>query len=331
LNLPFTFLAYKYSYAWTVGEIYYSLNQNTIYPLTSSNNPTINNGVASFPATNRGFFTANNLVRTGSNFTPISPNYWSGLIWTGIDPSDRSINSQKGVAPLGSMPSYGQSLVQVNESTVGMHLNTWGLQTPNPYPTSSLQYVSMFNPGKLPWTNSSSQLCVNGLIDLHSWYVPTGSVVQVMFTLLFRKADDPARFFFVNALILDTQGQLNDQIIHDLTGANGTGAPIVLTYVQTNNLPQNPSIQYSSTIPGFGLVLSSFRSEKSNPTSTTSNPKPYGFCISNTQFSNMLSGMNFPGVPSNYKLEVALVSPEIHGYANAGLSIHALNVYRIVP
>jgi hypothetical protein len=331
--IPFCFFAHNLSHAWIVEEIYYSLNKETVYPLTLSNNPIVNNGDGVvFPASGKGFFMANNLVRAGSGFVAVTPNYWSGITWTGINPSDRSGNSQKGVANFGTLPSYGQSLVQVNSSEVGMHLNTWGLQTPNPYPTSSLQFKSLFSPGKQPWLNSGSQLCVNSSIDLHSWYGAASSNIQFMFTLQFRKIDDESRYFYINALMLDTDGKkVGLKPIPDTSEKNGTGAPILITYVQTNTLPQDPDIKYSSTIPGFGQVLTGFSSDKSKPTSSASNAKPYGFCISNAQFSTMLSDISFPGVPSSYKLEMALVSPEIKGYANAGLSIKAFNVYKINP
>lgn len=280
LNITFfsCMLLCKSAYGWTVTEYYYSLNPNNIIPLTNNSNPVVNNGTASFPATG-AFFTANNLVPNGWSFTPVSPNYWSGSIWTGFDPTDRTNSSQKGVALNGSLPSYGNSLVQLDNLNIGMQLNTWGLERPKPSVlSSSLQFATRIHSGSSPWRSNNDRLCMNAVIDLHSWY---GSSVQALMTLGVRNLINPSQWFFLNFLLLDTTSANSpiDQIILD--NPNDTGGAIAITHAQSNN-SQSPGIRYSSPIPDYGAQLQQYSKTSFKSAGGSTAMAHYGFCISNS-------------------------------------------------
>ncbi len=346
--VSFLFLCQS-AHAWSIAEFYYSLNPYSVLPLATGSNPVVNNGGATHP-TNGGYFLANYLVPNGWSFKPLSPNYWSGANWTGLEPADRSDKSQQGVASTGNMPSYGNSVVQLEGQNIGMQLNTWGLKRPDPQiTTASLQFATQFPPGRKPWTNPDSQLCMNAIVDLHSWY---GNGVQALMTVQFRNSNNANDFFFINVHMLDTDpgNSLKDEIQFD--NPADTGGPIAHTFTQTNNA-QNPLIKYSSPIPGYGAMLGQYSKTPSKSAGGASNPTHYGFCTSNAQFTTLLKDINVfikkynanemtktnPRLhalfssenPSDYQLVSALISPEIAGEGNAGLSVSAMNVYRMLP
>lgn len=314
-------------------EFYYTLSPYTIKPLTDLDSPTINVGPSTIqPQTSAGWFFANNIVNIGASFIPISPVNLNGAWFTGLSLSNSSTSSQKLLTP----NNGGVNLFQVNGGSIGMMLSTWGISRPYPMiGSSSLQFVKIFsdNPIPRPWSNDpSSLLCTNSIIDLHSWY---GGSVQAMFTLKFFQHNNPNKWFFMNIMLLDTNpsNQPIDIVIKD--NPHDTGAPIAISHAQTN-AASNPNIRYSSPIPNYGAILGAYSKQSNRPASYNSYAQHYGFCISKAQFQTMLNDVNMKAPdmqisihPEHWGLSGALISPEIAGEGDMGMSVTAMNVYRI--
>lgn len=349
------------SFAATVAEFYYSLSPYTVLPLTGAEQttgvgvqPVINNPPSQrgdWPLTTKAFFMANNLVPSDWSFKSLSPNSWSGAIWTGLEPQNRTSASQKALANGGLDPSYGSSLIQVDGQNIGMQLSTWGLpQRANI--TSSLQLAADIRPlSVLPWQQrADSQLCMNAVLDLHSWY---GNQVQGLFTIKLSdmtSGTEPNLLgFFVNVMLLDTDvGNTRVEAVFPDSELD-TKEFIAITFAQTNN---ENALQYSGPIPGYGATLGAYDKTASKSTSTATDSQHYGACFSYTQVTNLLTKVisekgkqntellkanpnypvrNFSSNPAHYRLDVAIVSPEIKGDGNMGMAVKAMNVYRIIP
>lgn len=311
--------------AWTNTEIYYSPQTPDLTKLIV-NNPGY---LSAAPAPGLNLL-ANSIldVGGGATFAWLSPNTWSGVAWTALDPVDRTANSQRAVkAAAESVPGYGSTLFQRSGAAVGMHLNTFG---PTSFPGGaqhhSLQYRVDLD--RVVWTRADL-LCVSGTMNLASSYT-AGSVNQAMITLYFQNQSNAAQGFHVNAMMFDSRPDWNvaDMLLID-TDINSAHKPIVITHLQTQN--QNQSV-YSSPIPGYGNLLEPFRKGGVSPGN-----KDRGFCISPTQFNRMLTdinakyGLGFSTVASNYVLKYALVGPEIYsgsGRGHIGMNIGSLWVYR---
>jgi len=322
--------------AWNIAEFYYTMDPSTIEPISTGYNPILmHTGPVSFPSNGKAFFNAANIANTavGSTFTQFSPNVWSGYAWTGLDPADRSTQSQSGLGYNGNIPSYGNNVFQLDAGRVGMFLNTYNLTPPNPALTSSQQFVRFFTPKRTIWTqnDTTSQLCVNGYIDLHSW---EGSKSQALMTFAFDELGTN-RFFFLNIMMLDTtpSNTMTESVLIDKT--TDTGAPIAITFFQSQNSP-NLLSRYSSPISGYGALLEGYTKVPSKAASYSSSPKHWGACIDRTQFANMLQDVRqkrplFSADPSAYGLSSALWGPEIEGPGIVGMSIYATNVFRTTP
>lgn len=273
---------------------------------------------------------ANNLldVNAGATFVAMSPNYWSGVTWTGLDPADRSPASQRAAkAATDPAPGYGATVFQRSATAVGMHLNTFGPASfPGGAQHQSLQYRVDLN--RVVW-NKPDLLCVSGAMNLASSYT-AGSVNQAMITLYFENAANPAQGFHVNAMMFDsrpTYAAIDGlQVDTDINSAN---KPIVFTHLQTQN--QNQSA-YSSPVPGYGNLLEPFRQGNVSP-----GVRDRGFCISPAQFNRMVAdingrfGLNYTTNAAAYILRYALVGPEIYtgsGRGHIGMSVNSFWVYR---
>lgn len=313
-------------------EFYYTLSSGSIKSLNDTNSPTINIGPTTVqPNTEKGWFFANNIANSSQTFQSISATY-NGGAFTGLTTQDQpGLVSQKVLTP----NNGSVNLFQSYNGAVGMMLSTWGITRPNAgIHSSSLQFVKSFENSinkPSPWeNNSSSLLCTNAIIDMHSWY---GSQVQAMFTMQFRQKNAPQKWFFLNAMILDTNNAnpLGDSIITD--NPNDTGMPIALTFLQSNG-GTNAAIKYSSPIPNYGAQLGAYTKQFNRQPS--SNDQHYGFCISKQQFQTLLNdinsthpNLNASTMPENWNLGVTLISPEIAGEGDLGMSIKAMNVYRL--
>ncbi len=322
--------------AWNAGEIYYSMDASTVNQISPGYNPVlIHDGSAVLPSNGKSFFAAVNIANysAGSNFVQFSPNIWSAAQWTGLEPVDRSIQSQIGLGYGGNLPSYGNNVFQLDSGKVGMFLNTYGLQRPKPEILSSaMQFSRNFVPSKVVWTphDNDSRLCVNGLVDLHSWQ---GSMSQAMVTMGFEELGSN-RFFFFNVMMLDTNPF--NHMIESVIGDNpaDTGAPIAISFFQSQ--PTASLSRYTSPIPEYGAILEPYQKLSYKSAGNTPAPKNYGFCISSAQFSNVLQDIRaarpqYSSNPSDYRLSLTLFGPEIAGEGTVGMSIYAANVYRITP
>ncbi|MFY7857343.1 MAG: hypothetical protein ACOVQT_14485 [Rubrivivax sp.] len=273
---------------------------------------------------------ANNFldVNAGATFAAMSPNYWSGVTWTGLDPADRSPASQRAAkAATDSAPGFGATVFQRSGTAVGMHLNTFGpAGFPGGAQHQSLQYRVDLN--RVVW-NKPDLLCVSGTMNLASSYT-VGAVNQAMITLYFDNAANTAQGFHVNVMMFDSRANYpaGDNLLVD-TDINSAKKPIVVTHLQTQN--QNQSA-YSSPVPGYGNLLEPFRQGNVAPGS-----RDRGFCISPTQFNRMVAdingryGLNYATNASAYVLRYVLVGPEIYtgsGRGHIGMSVNSFWVYR---
>lgn len=322
--------------AWNIAEFYYTLDSTTIEPIAPGYNPVlIHTGPISRPSNGRAYFNAVNIANNsvGSTFMQFSPDIWSGAQWTGLEPNDRSSQAQAGLSYNGAFPSYGNNVFQIDGGRVGMFLNTYNLAPPNPYLTSAQQFQRFFTPARRIWNqgDTTSSLCVNGQIDLHSW---EGGSSQAMMTFGIDEVGTD-RFFFLNIMMLDTnpnntmsEGVMNDNPLD-------TGAPIAHTFFQSQNA-SNLLSRYSSPISGYGQILEAYTKTPSKSASMTPSPKHYGACIDRSQFSRILQDIRvsrpqFSGDPSAYGISAAHWGPEIAGPGIVGMSIHAANIFRITP
>lgn len=267
-------------------------------------------------------------VNGGASFAWLSPNVWSGVTWTALEPVDRTANSQRAIkAATESVPGYGSTVFQRSGTAVGMHLNTFGPASfPGGTPLHSLQYRVDLN--RVVWTKPDL-LCVSGSFNLASSYT-AGAVNQAMITLYFQNQTNTAQGFNVNVMMFDSRPGWNvvDQLLID-TDINNVHQPIVITHLQTQG--QDQSV-YSAPIPDYGNLLEPFRKGSASP-----GDKDRGFCISPTQFNRMLTdinskfGLGYSTAASNYVLRYALVGPEIDssgGRGHIGMDIGSLWVYR---
>ncbi len=311
--------------AWTNTEIYYSPMTPDLTKLIV-NNPDY---LSTAPALGLNLL-ANNILNVGSGaaFAWLSPNVWSGVTWTALDPVDRTANSQRAIkAATETAPGYGSTIFQRSGTAVGMHLNTFGpVSFPGGAPHHSLQY--RVDLSRVVWTKPDL-LCVSGTMNLASSYT-AGAVNQAMITLYFENQMNTAHGFHVNAMMFDSRPDwtVADTLLMD-TDINSARKPIVITHLQTQN--QNQSI-YSAPVPGYGNLLEPFRKGNVSPGN-----KDRGFCISPVQFNRMLTDINtkyslgFSTVASNYVLRYALVGPEIYsgnGRGHIGMNVDSFWVYR---
>ncbi len=311
--------------AWTNTESYYTPQTPDLSKLIV-NNPGYRSAA---PVLGLNLLANNYLdAKAGATFAWMSPNYWSGFTWTGLDPVDRSSASQRAAkAADESAPSYGTTVFQRNGTAVGMHLNTL---KPGSFPGGaqhqSLQYRVDLN--RVVWSKPDL-LCASGTMNLASSYTE-GSVNQAMFTLYFENKANAAQGFHVNVMMFDSRSTypVADALLID-TDVNGAHKPIVITHLQTQNQQQSA---YSSPVPGYGNLLEPFRKGSVSP-----GDKDRGFCISPTQFNKMLSDINakyalgYSTTASNYVLRYALVGPEIYtgsGRGRIGMNVGSFWVYR---
>lgn len=311
--------------AWTNTEFYYTPQTPDLSRLIVNNPGYLS--AAPVPGLN---LLANNFleVSAGATFAWLSPNTWSGVTWTGLDPVDRSTASQRAAkAASDPMPGYGSTVFQRSGTAVGMHLNTFGPTSfPGGAPHHSLQYRVDLD--RVVWTKPDL-LCVSGTMNLASSYT-AGSVNQAMITLYFQNQANATQGFHVNAMMFDSRASWNavDTLLID-TDINSARKPIVITHLQTQN--QNQSV-YSSPVPGYGNPLEPFRKGSVAPGN-----KDRGFCISPAQFNRMISDINtryalgYSTTASNYVLKYVLVGPEIYtgsGRGHIGMNVSSFWVYR---
>ncbi|AXI02239.1 hypothetical protein [Aquirhabdus parva] len=336
----------------TITEFYYTpqipnfdkIRVNNPFYLSNSNIDNINFVENTTKLDNTLQLIANNIVVKSKNymFEPLSPDTWSGYQWTGLEPLDRTSMSQQGLGIAGSLPSYGQSLFQKNNSQVGIQLNTFPpdqntLDLPTKYTAASMQYFIGFTPSKKIWLKSDL-LCMSGKLNLASSY-SAGSVNQVMMTMRFYDTIS-TKGFFLNVMLYDSRAYYEvKDIIH--IDQQDTGNPIIISHAQ-NQSSLNHNVLYTSPIIGYANPLT--------PVSTgalQSGSRDYGFCISAEQFSSALGAINLSftskGLPqsslfstdkSRYVLEFALVGPEIEtsgGRGRLGMTINELWIYRLSP
>ena len=315
--------------AWTNTEFYYT-------PQTPDLSRIVVNNVGYLsPAMQPGLnLMANSFldVNAGATFAWLSPNTWSGVTWTGLDPVDRSSASQRAAkSATESVPGYGGTMFQGNGTAVGMHLNTYG---PAAFPANaqlqSLQYQVQLD--RVVW-NTSDLLCASGSMNVASAYT-SGGVAQAMITLFFdappKPNVHPRQAFHVNAMMFDSRPTwvASDLLMMD-SDPNNLSWPIVITHLQTQG--QDTSV-YSSPVPGYGNLLEPFRKGSVSPGN-----KDRGFCISTTQFARMISDINakyhlgYTTNASEYVLRHALVGPEtstVGGRGRIGMNVGSFWVYR---
>ncbi len=345
---------------YTVSEIYYSMAPETIRSLSDASMPLhLNRQPFNFnDYKDKGIFSTANLLPANANMIPWP--YWSGYPWTGIGAPGSQNVFQKAVSVSGSAPGYGTSLFQQDAGKVGMQINSWGLNRPNELiESSNVQFLKLFMDDSrkvLPWKKANDRLCMNGIINLHSWYGPA----QAMMTLHIRDKDSPSHHFFFNTLLLDTgtsqSNQLGDKVILD--NQEDTGAPIAISAAQSN-LGSNPAIRYSHPIPGYGDLLGAYSKVPYRAENQPGQESHYGFCISvnqliavlqdtNTvilQFNKDLPTINAQRAARNlrllnprelfsldvakYEVDMASVAGEIGSSANLGMSIQKMNLYKL--
>lgn len=309
--------------AWTNTEFYYTPqipNLQTIIvnnPGFLSRNPT--------PGLN---LLANSIVNTNSTMQPISPNVWSGYPWTGLDPVDRTENSQRALMLQSSQqPGYGSTIFQKDWYSVGMHLNTFEIPTlPGGQVLTSLQYrVDVDQP---IW-NTNDFLCMSGTMNIPTSYTE-GAVNQVMMTMFFndRTID---KSVVLNVMMFDSRydWQVKDYMITD-TDKAGANPPIAISHMQSQGQDNS---RYSIPIPGYGNPLAAFERG-----STIPGNRDRGFCIGIENFRNIINdaralqpSMGFSANPAAYDLKIALVGPETNisgGRGHIGMSVSSLWIYR---
>ncbi|MBL8511220.1 MAG: hypothetical protein JNM52_06205 [Betaproteobacteria bacterium] len=331
----------------TITEFYYvpqipsfsNIRINNPYNPADPNNPNFYQNT--FQANGTPQLMANNIVVTSQNyqFLPLSPTVWSGSQWTGLEPADRTNNSQQAVGVVGSSPNYGSTVFQKDGYKVGMHLNTFAQSAsapnlPTKYSAASLQYAIGFSPGPQVWL-SDDLLCMSGQANIATSY-SAGSVNQVVFTMRFT---DPATVnkFFLNVTMYDSRPgfPIRDIVIVD---QQDTGRPIVISFTQSQSNP-NPNVIYTSSIPGYGNPLT-----PALVGSFLSGNRDYGYCMSKAQFLRALNDINVLNAarmkpllstdPTRYRLDLALIGPEIettNGRGHVGMSVNQLYVYRLRP
>jgi hypothetical protein len=175
----------------------------------------------------------NSLVNVNnSSVVPMSPNYWSGSTWTGLDPVDRSPRSQSALKLNTSQyPDYGATVVQRDGYSVGMHLNTFGIPTlPGGSSLTSLQYRVDLNK---PLGSATDLLCMSGTMNIASSYT-AGAVNQVMMTMYFEQNNSAANGFHLNVMMFDSRPDWTiEDRVHGDTDPNGAGLPIAISYMKT--------------------------------------------------------------------------------------------------
>lgn len=314
--------------AWTNTEYYYTPQTPDLSRIVVNNVGYVN------PAMQPGLnLMANSIVNVdaGASLAWLSPNTWSGVTWTGLDPADRSSASQRALkSATETVPSYGGTMFQRNGLAVGMHLNTYGPTAfPANSPLQSLQYQVPLE--RVVW-NTSDLLCVSGTMNVASSYT-SGAVTQAMITLFFDAPANnvrPRQAFHVNAMMFDSRSNwaANDLLLKD-NDPNNLSWPIIVTHLQTQG--QNASL-FSSPVPGYGNLLEPFRKGSVSPGN-----KDRGFCISPTQFAWMISQinstyhLNYTTNASEYILRYALVGPETNttfGRGRIGMNVSSFWVYR---
>jgi hypothetical protein len=315
------FVAAQPAFSQTITEFYYTPQNGSLQNLVvnNANNPPPANGILQL--------VANNIVGAGYAFQYLSPDVWSGQPWTGLNPTDRSPYSQKALGPTGTTPSHGSTVFQVDGQKVGMHLNTFGVTLPTGYTAASLQYFIGFpNGGKTLW-DRDDLLCMSGQMNIASSY-SAGSVNQVMMTMNF--SEPGGKHFWLNVMMFDSRAnyQVADWCHWD---QQDTNSAIIISHAQSQ--AGNPNVIYTSPVSGYGNPLTPAATG-----SPISGSRDYGFCISKAQFQRALTDINakYPaGLPTNplsYKLNLALVGPEIEtslGRGHAGMSVSSMWVYRL--
>lgn len=331
----------------TITEFYYSpqipsfsnIRINNPYHPADPNNPNFYQNT--FQANGTPQLMANNIVVTSKNyrFLPLSPTVWSGVQWTGLDPVDRSSNSQQAVGKVGSSPPFGSTVFQMSGYDVGMHLNTFSQATDTPnlptkYTAASLQYAVGFSPTKQVWLKDDL-LCMSGQANIASSY-SAGSVNQVVMAMLFTDSVT-GRSFFLSVQMYDSRPNfpIRDSVIID---GQDTGNAILLSFAQSQSNP-NPNVIYSSPVPGYGNPLTPVYVG-----SFLSGSRDYGFCISKAQFQRGINDANtilaarqrplLSTTLTNYGLYTALIGPEIEtsgGRGHVGMTVNRIYVYRLRP
>jgi hypothetical protein len=315
------FLAAQPAFSQTISEFYYTPQNGSLQNLVvnNANNPPPMNGSLQL--------VANNIVGAGYAFQYLSPDVWSGYPWTGLNTTDRSPYAQRALGPIGTAPSYGSTIFQVDGQKVGMHLNTFGMALPTGYTAASLQYFIGFpNGGKMLW-DRDDLLCMSGQVDIASSY-SAGSVNQVMMTMGF--SESSGKHFWLNVMMYDSRPdyQVRDSSHWD---QQDTNTAIIISHAQGQ--AGNPNVIYTSPVPGYGNPLTP--AATGSPISGT---RDYGFCISKAQFQRAIADINarfgagFTTNPLSYKLTIALVGPEIEtslGRGHAGMTVSSMWVYRL--
>ncbi|MBL8511219.1 MAG: hypothetical protein JNM52_06200 [Betaproteobacteria bacterium] len=340
-------IALSQAKAATITEFYYlsqvpsfsNLIINNHYNPADPNNPNVVQ--STFQANGTPQLMANNIAVTSHNyqFLPLSPTVWSGAQWTGLEPTDRTSNSQRGLGVIGSLPTYGATAFQIDGYKVGMHLNTFAPDANSPtlptkYSAASLQYAIGFSPQPQIWLRDDL-LCMSGQANIASSY-SAGSVNQVIFTMLFFNSMDQ-QSFFLNVILYDSRAGLPIRDVVHLD-TQGTGLAIVISYAQSQTY-SNPNVIYTSSVPGYGNLLT-----PAYTGSFLSGNRDYGFCISKPQFQRILNDINVLNAASmrpllsadltRYRLHVALIGPEIettNGRGRVGMSVNQMYVYRLRP
>lgn len=332
------------SMAWTASEFYFTLSPTSINPFQENLNPAlISDPYTNFIMNDKAYFTAVNIARTsiGERFVSFSPNYWSAVNFTGLDPVDRSASSQSGHAQFGTLPDYGQTAFQLDGQKVGLFLNTEGLQRPNlGIYSSALQLSKTFwTNAPSPWNgvNQDDRFCINLNVDLHSW---AGPMVQAGIAVQFHQKNVPGQYIHFVYSMLDTNPANTKREFVMIDNANDSGMPIVHTYFQSQS-SVDPDIKMSSPPPDYGVLLEAYTKESTRYPSTISNPKPYAVCTSYSQFQYVLSKVReqrpaFSANPEDFSFNGIVMGVEIDTQNTSqmnfiGVSVHDMNVYRISP
>ena len=237
---------------------------------------------------------------------------WEPGIWTGLHNS----TEKWGLTDSNNVVSYGTTAVQTKDTSVGMHLNTYG----NPPVVSSngtritdieaAQIVASWSEKDLWNTKPNDDLCIQSELDIHSVDVQSGATSQVMYTIIFKSKDTyitgedgisrDLNFFF-NALVYDNHQNLDERIIRDPE----THMPIVMTRAKSE---YNTDDTYSTGI--LGLYTQQFT--KGTPPSGFKN---FGICITKTQMETMIR--NLKNKFSDYNLP--------------NFNISNLRLHRVIP
>ncbi|CAA6819868.1 MAG: Unknown protein [uncultured Sulfurovum sp.] len=237
---------------------------------------------------------------------------WEPGIWTGLNNADEKwgLTRNDGVVP------YGTTTVQTKNTSVGMHLNTFG----NPpvrneegkliTDIEAAQIVASWS-GKNLWnTKKNDDLCIQSELDIHSFDVQSGATSQVMYTLIFNSKDTyvvgpdgntRALNFFFNILIYDNHQNIKERLIRDAE----TYMPIVMTAAKSK---YNLNDTYSTGIDG----LSTQKFIRGTPPSGFKN---FGACITRTQMEQAITNLK----------------DQFEDYNLPNFTISNLRLHRVIP